>query len=271
MEKNYTAPAVTKTAFHCPHCGTKAPQQWMKCFAHPVENNIPVLTTILSIQQLISRAHKDGILPPGVQQAWFKEGQASEAGDFLFKKLNEGDYVRFVLENIFFSVCEEASCGKAALWIHDKLIIPSNDISHEPNEDMPDAVKAIYNEAREVHKSSPRAAAALLRLCCELVCEYLVAQGKDLNAKIGDLVSRGLDTSIQQALDYVRVVGNDAVHPGQITQKDNNETAEALFILLNEIVAEMISKPKQMESLYSKLPEAIRDSIAKRDKQTKQA
>jgi len=39
--------------------------------------------------------------------------------------------------------------------------------------DMPEEVKEIYNEAREVSNISPRAAAALLRVALEKLTEYL--------------------------------------------------------------------------------------------------
>jgi hypothetical protein len=38
---------------------------------------------------------------------------------------------------------------------------------------------------------------------------------------------------VQQSLDIVRVIGNDAVHPGQIDLTDDIETATKLFVLIN--------------------------------------
>jgi hypothetical protein len=70
---------------------------------------------------------------------------------------------------------------------------------------------------------------------------------------------------VQQALDTLRVVGNNAVHPGHLDLNDNKETAAALFGLLNFIVERMITHPKQIASLYSSLPQGNRDAIHKRD------
>ena len=70
---------------------------------------------------------------------------------------------------------------------------------------------------------------------------------------------------IQKALDVVRVIGNEAVHPGQIDLDDNTEVANKLFQLVNMISETMISQPKAVDELYESLPEAKRKEIAKRD------
>jgi acetyl/propionyl-CoA carboxylase alpha subunit len=79
-------------------------------------------------------------------------------------------------------------------------------------------------------------------------------------------VKKGLDKRVQQALDIVRVVGNDAVHPGQIDLRDDRDTATKLLGLVNLIAEKMITEPKHIEALYGGLPEAKRQAIEKRDK-----
>ena len=89
---------------------------------------------------------------------------------------------------------------------------------------------------------------------------------KDINKNIGALVEKGLPKSVQQALDIVRVVGNKAVHPGQIEfDVDDKNTATMLMHLLNIIVERMISEPNEINSLYQNLPESVKESIEKRD------
>jgi acetyl/propionyl-CoA carboxylase alpha subunit len=75
---------------------------------------------------------------------------------------------------------------------------------------------------------------------------------------------------VQKALDVVRVIGNNAVHPGQIDLRDDRRTAETLFGLVNLICEKMITEPKHVEAVYEKLPESARHAIEKRDTPKKQ-
>jgi hypothetical protein len=70
---------------------------------------------------------------------------------------------------------------------------------------------------------------------------------------------------VQKALDAVRVIGNDAVHPGQI-DTDDPDTVGKLFSLTNLIVEYMITLPKQVDDIYSGLPEEKLKGIEDRDK-----
>ena len=108
----------------------------------------------------------------------------------------------------------------------------------------------------------------LASLAIQKPCKELGQSGKNINVDIAALVADGLDPRVQQILDIVRVVGNNAVHPGQIDLRDDRATAEMLFGLLNVIVGKTISVPKRIEEVYGALPEHARDAIAKRDANT---
>jgi hypothetical protein len=82
-------------------------------------------------------------------------------------------------------------------------------------------------------------------------------------------VRKGLETEIQQALDIVRVTGNNAVHPGQIELKDNKAIAMTLFELVNLIVERHIATPNRIKSMFEKLPPRALRSIEERDKGSK--
>ena len=157
-------------------------------------------------------------------------------------------------------------CGKKIIWIDNNYIYPDI-IAEEANTDMPNSVKQLYEEAGLIYNKSPRAACALLRLAIDRLCNELGENDRDINHNIGALVKKGLPQSVQQALDVVRVVGNKAVHPGQIAfDVDDKGTAIMLMRLLNIIVERMITEPNEIDSLYQGLPESVKLSIEKRDK-----
>lgn len=156
-------------------------------------------------------------------------------------------------------------CEGELIWKDDVIVLPNVLSGPEPNEDLNDDIKADYQEARSIAVKSPRGAAALLRLCLQKLCAQLGQPGKDINKDIAALVKTGLPVDIQRALDVVRVVGNQAVHPGELDIKDDIETVGALFELLNAIADDMLTQPKKREALFARLPQGARDAIAKRD------
>ena len=88
-----------------------------------------------------------------------------------------------------------------------------------------------------------------MRLALQKLLMQIGKSGKNINNDIKELVAEGLSPKIQQALDLLRVVGNNAVHPGQIDIEDNSNIALKLFHILNFIAEEMITKPKELEFL----------------------
>ncbi len=234
MTSNYIPPQFGLNGFNCPHCGFYAQQKWYDS---------------------ISLSKFMGYATPGSKQ------------------LHEGSYQYYPgqIENISFSICskceEDGKSEKYAIWINEKMVYPNFSIAPLPAEDMPQDVKNDFLEAREIANKSPRAAAALLRLALEkLVTDHLEAEGSNINQRIGDLVERGLSSQIQKALDSVRVIGNEAVHPGQMNLKDDSETAVALFKLLNFIVEKTITESKEIDQIYNILPENKKEGIINRDK-----
>jgi len=171
------------------------------------------------------------------------------------------------VSDIYFSCC--AKCKEYAIWKLQELKFPRTSIAPVPTEDMPENVKEDYQEARELVSISPRAAAALLQLALQKLLDHLGGEGKDIFAKIADLVEKGLPEQIQQSLDIVRVIGNNAVHPGQIDIKEDQQIALYLFDILNIIVEDRITKPKKIKKFYDKLPESSKKAIKNRDKLNK--
>jgi hypothetical protein len=164
------------------------------------------------------------------------------------------------------SVSRCSHCCDYSFWVEEKLIYPRESTAPLPSTDIPEEIIDDFNEARSILNISPRGAAALLRLCIQKLCKTLQESGKDINKDIGSLVKKGLPIRVQQSLDIVRVIGNDAVHPGQIDLKDDNETATKLFHLINIIVDVMITQPKEIDKMFNSLPENKLEGIINRDK-----
>ena len=198
-------------------------------------------------------------IPAEVLDVWKREA----TGEVFLDGTEESKYSQKVC-NLHLSQCR--SCNRWSLWRHDQVIYPNLKFDVEPNGDLGEDIKTDFNEARAVLDKSARSAAALLRLCIQKLCLQLGLPGKDLNSDISELVKKGVHVKVQRALDIVRVIGNESVHPGTIDLRDNRETAEKLFQLVNTIAFDMITHPKELEKLYGELPEAKRKAIEERDK-----
>ncbi|MBI3898767.1 MAG: DUF4145 domain-containing protein [Gammaproteobacteria bacterium] len=159
-------------------------------------------------------------------------------------------------------------CAKFAVWVHDKLIFPPERQALPANDDLPEDVRRDYDEASRILNVSPRGAAALLRLAIQKICKLLGETGDNINDDIASLVAKGLSPLVQKSLDIVRVVGNEAVHPGVIDLNDDRETATKLFDLVNLIADQMITTPKKVGVLYESLPVAKKEAITQRDAKT---
>lgn len=147
------------------------------------------------------------------------------------------------------------------------MIFPHQSTAPMPSEDMPMSVKADYMEARSIVDDSPRAATALLRLAIEkLLSDELEAEGDSIYNMIGDLVENNrVDDKIQKAYDSVRVYGNESVHPGRIDMRDDVETAQRLFQLVNVIIKSTIQEDKLIDEMYEEIPASKKEGIESRD------
>jgi len=157
-------------------------------------------------------------------------------------------------------------CRQVTLWRNKIMIYPITGNVPLPNEDLPIDVMEDYLEAAQIINLSPRGAVALLRLSIQKLCKALGEKGENINTDIKNLVAKGLQPVIQQALDSLRVIGNNAVHPGQIDLKDDTETANKLFGFINIIATTLVTQPRQIAEFYqATIPEVAKAAIIKRD------
>lgn len=166
-----------------------------------------------------------------------------------------------VIEDLAICMCK--NCTKYSYWHSgSEMIYPSQSTAPLPSTDMPEVVLYDYNEARNIFEKSPKASAALLRLAIKKMCVSLGENGKDINDDLASLVTKGLPPNVQKALDILRVVGNNAVHPGEITIDDNSPSiALSLFKLLNIMVDTMITQFKEIEELFDSLPKGAKKAL----------
>lgn len=168
-------------------------------------------------------------------------------------------------ENKDFLISRCDGCAEPTIWHDHSMIYPLHSSAESPNTDLPQSVQDDYEEARLISNLSPRGAAALLRLSLQKLCQHLGEPGKNINTDVASLVAKGLPPKVQEALDSVRVIGNEAVHPGSIDLRDDRDTVLKLFRLVNFIGAKMITEPREIAELYNGLPVDKLAGIAKRD------
>ncbi|TCH60926.1 DUF4145 domain-containing protein [Acinetobacter sp. ANC 4862] len=170
-------------------------------------------------------------------------------------------------EKLELSYCSH--CKKRTLWLSENILYPHVDALIKPHDDMPKNLIKDFEEAISIVNKSPRGAAALLRLVIQKLMIELGEKGENINQDIASLVKKGLDPHIQQALDYCRVVGNNAVHPGEIKLDDSPDIANTLFEMINYIVEDLISRPKKIQERFNSLPKGALNAIEKRDETSK--
>jgi hypothetical protein len=176
-----------------------------------------------------------------------------------------------------FNVSKCVACNGYAIWLHGRLIWPASSTAPPANPDLPESIRQDYAEAAQVLPHSPRAAAALLRLAVEKLAQHLVekidgpftGRPPKVDDLIAKLVERGLSEKILLALDVVRVIGNEAVHPGTIDLKDDEATAISLFPLINLVAERMITEDRHISEAFAALPESKRKAIEARNERAR--
>jgi hypothetical protein len=262
MSSKVVPPELGAKSFSCPHCGAIAHQHWQSLFIKAFDKDVPPWMPDQDVLEQVAASREiDAATKPGLKEFFRKKLTRKPFAE----KIENSSYLQWQLENVCASEC--FSCKAWSVWVADELVYPHQKYLVEPNADMPDHIKPDFLEAAAVIDISARSAAALLRLCIQKIVINLGENGGNLNQDIRNLVEKGAITrAIQQALDVVRVVGNNAVHPGVIDFNDNKTIAVQLFGLVNVIVESTIGTPKHIQSMYEKIvPETARAAIEKRD------
>lgn len=217
----YTKPYFKGEAFNCPHCGAYSSMEW------------------------------DSFLGKDIL-------------DEIVMKQVEG-------YSFFNSTC--FNCKRSVIWYlkdeNPKIFFPRQ-VAIPPEENMPENIKEIYEEASLVLGDSPRAACALLRLALQELIKYLKENvqiynglnNRNINEDIKEIINIGnfyqdQKEMLEEAMNSVRLIGNRASHPSELDINDNPEIANILFEMINFIVGEIITKPKEREERLNKLKSAM--------------
>lgn len=182
----------------------------------------------------------------------------------------------FEPDNCALHTAKCSKCKKDSIWRStiDKfnrnespiMIYPDVKVNILPEADMPEDVKQDFEEAKSIYYQSPKSAAALLRLALQKLCKHLGESGENINADLKSLVAKGtIALNITKAADTVRIVGNNAVHPGTMNDEDIDFIAGKMFNLINFIVKKTITEPKELEKIYEMTPESARAAVTRRD------
>lgn len=235
--------------FVCPHCQVMSNQKWR--ISHTISKNM------VDVYQHIFYDYRKNI--DSYEQEKIQKFLTNTSKEFY-------EIFESVLPNsLALSSCD--SCSNFCLWVDKQMVYPKNISVEAPNSDMNQDIQDLYKEASLILVDSPKGATALLRLSLQKLLEQLGEKG-NMNQSIANLVQKGLSPKIQQALDIIRVVGNNAVHPGEINLDDNQEIAIKLFKIINIIAQDMITHPKEIENIYDDLlPDGAKEAIVKRDNQ----
>jgi hypothetical protein len=231
---------------------------WFYLYLSGVDKDHP--PSVLERQQVLalvaSRLSEDRRELVAGLQARFAKNQIT------YEVLEHSVYAKTLPVNAWVSLCY--ACDAFTFWVKDQICFPVSKSEIKPPENLPASLRDDFEEAAAVLELSPRSAAALLRLCIQKLMKELGQEGKNLNDAIGALVSQGLEPGVQKALDIMRVIGNEAVHPGLI-DVDDKATAISLFQLLNLIVERCITVNKKLEEMYANLPPGALEAIKRRD------
>jgi len=119
-------------------------------------------------------------------------------------------------------------------------------------ENIPDRVLETFEEAISCHAATCFVAAAIMvRRTLEEVCAERQATGKDLKARINDLRTKiVIPTELLDAMDELRILGNDAAH---VEAKQYDDISEEEVTVGIQFTKEILKSLYQYSTLLGKL------------------
>lgn len=165
---------------------------------------------------------------------------------------------------------ECGSCQQMSIWLDREMVYPSrHQLGNPPHPDLPPDVRDLYTEAAQVAVPSRRAGAALARAAVEKLLRHLdpdAPKSASLDKRI-DRIRPRVSATLAKMLEVIRVSGNGAVHvddePDDIVvlmldEDAGPELIEWMLDTINNLADELITRPRQADELFAKLPDKVR-------------
>jgi hypothetical protein len=236
MPSHTVEPQLGAESFSCPHCNALAHQDWFSLFlkADSDVSDVVVITPEAAMS-MVERFDDEDDRKRGEQ---FVERLKNNDITYQYQKYSQNLKVKMV--NLHLSTCY--SCNEFAVWVQDRLVFPTT------VEEIPTLRQEDFEEAAAVLDRSPRGVVALIHLCVHKLMPLLAESGKIVDEEIASLARKGLRVEIQEEMDLLRRIGDNAVHPGEIDLKGDKATETKLFESLKQIVERrMLKKQPQSE------------------------
>ena len=266
----FVPPAPDKPAFNCPTCQVYARQTWFMVAGRRLVAR--TLAQHLTTESERRKALHDAADPPVLRSGVVYETPSTT---YLGRESGVDPLLAIDTTHLWGSKCEH--CEEVAIWCDEALVWPKQTSAPPANADLPGDIREVYKEAAAIMADSPRGAAALLRLALEKLCRHLepnpdwwktAGRSPGIADYTREWAARGsVDRRIEKALDSVRLVGNNAVHPGVIDLDDDAEIVETLFFLVNYVTEKNISEPGRVDRFFDRTaPPDEKEKIARRDR-----
>src|SRR5262249_10332318 len=154
--------SIREKQFHCPRCGVLSHQDWYQLLGKWGDWRT-ISTARVPVRPVVARAAEGSAIT-----RFEVEGRESEIPTHRDRK-KRPSRAEVKFDGYLASLC--ANCGEAAIWHDDQLIDPVAVAGVPPaNDDLNPEIKQIYAEAAAIISTSPRGAAALLRLGVQQLC-----------------------------------------------------------------------------------------------------
>jgi hypothetical protein len=257
-------PQLQKTAFDCPRCGAYANQTWTRLYREINEEEWGGDQYEKADEGPFRRPK---IPRPDPSQAGAGASSVSPMSGIDFANAigaighREGEW--------WMAKC--VACEDYSVWRSEWLIYPKSSTIPAPSADMPSEVAVLYEEARSVIPVSRRAGAALARATLEklLKSQDPGASADDSLATRIEAVIPKVSSSLAKLLTLIRHIGNKSLHVEDtpddavvlVLDPGQTEIVEVIFGAINELVDELITKPKAADAFLALVPKNVTDNV----------